>query len=278
MPQPIPADEARRAALLTLLRELADPVTRNAPTLAELARHGWPTTRIYRDFGGYPAACAAAGVDLVRTNRRVTRGEFLARYGAAVVTLGRPPTAAEFRRLTRHDAKVAGRMFGSWHAVQQAFRQFAGDDPQWSPALAVLDDPAVQSAARTALRQAQQAHRRAGAAGTLGDPLQFRALLHAPTAELGVVYLFGMLAGELGFLVEQFQPAFPDCTALRRVGPGRWERVRIELELESRNFAAHGHDPAGCDMLVCWRHNWPECPPELEVLELSATVQREKGG
>jgi len=22
----------------------------------------------------------------------------------------------------------------------------------------------------------------------------------------------------------------------------------------------------GCDMIICWKHNWPECP--LEVLEL----------
>ena len=34
----------------------------------------------------------------------------------------------------------------------------------------------------------------------------------------------------------------------------------------------HGHDPAGCDVLVCWRHNWPECPPELEVLALADVV------
>jgi hypothetical protein len=26
------------------------------------------------------------------------------------------------------------------------------------------------------------------------------------------------------------------------------------------------HDPSKCDLIVCWRHNWPECP--LEVLEL----------
>jgi hypothetical protein len=27
-----------------------------------------------------------------------------------------------------------------------------------------------------------------------------------------------------------------------------------------------GHDVSGCDMIVCWIHNWPECP--LEVVEL----------
>ena len=28
----------------------------------------------------------------------------------------------------------------------------------------------------------------------------------------------------------------------------------------------------GCDLIVCWRHNWPECP--LEVLELSEAVKK----
>jgi hypothetical protein len=34
------------------------------------------------------------------------------------------------------------------------------------------------------------------------------------------------------------------------------------------------HDPKGCDLIVCWEHNWPECP--LEVLELRAIVGHEK--
>jgi hypothetical protein len=30
------------------------------------------------------------------------------------------------------------------------------------------------------------------------------------------------------------------------------------------------HDPAGCDIIVCWEHNWPECP--LEVVELKKAI------
>jgi hypothetical protein len=45
--------------------------------------------------------------------------------------------------------------------------------------------------------------------------------------------------------------------------------VRIEFEFKSRNFRDHGHSPQGCDIIVCWRHNWPECPPHLEVVRMS---------
>ena len=72
--------------------------------------------------------------------------------------------------------------------------------------------------------------------------------------------------------VESVQGKFPDCMAKRQVAPGKWQYLRIEFEYESKNFKLHGHDPKGCDMIVCWRHNWKECPAEIEVVELSRLV------
>jgi hypothetical protein len=47
--------------------------------------------------------------------------------------------------------------------------------------------------------------------------------------------------------------------------------------LESKNFLAHGHDVRGADLIVCWKHNWENCP--LEVIELRKELQkwRERG-
>jgi hypothetical protein len=55
---------------------------------------------------------------------------------------------------------------------------------------------------------------------------------------------------------------------MRRVAKGQWQRVRIEFEFESRNFLKHGHNPKGCDVIVCWIDNWPERPKNLQVIEL----------
>ena len=74
----------------------------------------------------------------------------------------------------------------------------------------------------------------------------------------------------LGFLVLRIQTEFPDCEAMRVVGENRLQRVKIECEYESRNFLKHMHEPTGCDLIVCWEHNWPECP--LEVVELKTAV------
>jgi hypothetical protein len=103
--------------------------------------------------------------------------------------------------------------------------------------------------------------------------MDFRGLRHEPVNEQGVVLLFGMVAKELGYTVEAVQSGFPDCEAKRQIAPERWQRVHLEFEFESRNFRDHGHSLTGCDVIVCWRHNWPDCPPHLEILELSSLIK-----
>ena len=49
----------------------------------------------------------------------------------------------------------------------------------------------------------------------------------------------------------------------------------MEFEFESRNFLRHGHDPNGCDMIVCWTHNWAECPENIEVVELRKMFKKQ---
>lgn len=105
-----------------------------------------------------------------------------------------------------------------------------------------------------------------------GDKVEFKSLSFAPVNELGVVYLFGVLHDTFGFKIESIQAGFPDCVARRRVGQNRWEEVRIEFEYDSRSFVTHGHDPSGVDMIVCWKHNWKQCPKEIEIIELSSQM------
>jgi hypothetical protein len=81
-------------------------------------------------------------------------------------------------------------------------------------------------------------------ANLYGDFINFRGLQHAPVNEQGVVFLFGMICRELGYVVEIVRQGFPDCEAKRQIpGPKvKWQRVRIEFEFESRTFKSHGHD------------------------------------
>jgi hypothetical protein len=102
-----------------------------------------------------------------------------------------------------------------------------------------------------------------------GEPMH-APLNCAPTTENGVIFAFGTVAKDLGYSVNRIQTAFPDCEALQKVGPNRWIPKKIEFENESRNFLTHMHSLDGADLIVCWTHNWPECP--LEVLELKRVI------
>jgi hypothetical protein len=105
-----------------------------------------------------------------------------------------------------------------------------------------------------------------------GEPIDFRGLRYAPVNEQGVVYLFGLVSRELGFLIESIRTDFPDCEGKRCLNPEgtRWQHVKIEFEYKSSNFVEHGHDPNGCDLIVCWVHDWADSP--LEVLELKSAI------
>lgn len=105
----------------------------------------------------------------------------------------------------------------------------------------------------------------------VGKPLNFRGLVYEPINEDGVVFLFGMIAGELGFVVESIQKGFPDCAARQRKERGRYVPVSIEFEFNSSAFRAHRHDESRCDLIVCWEDDWPDCP--IQVLELKSAIQ-----
>jgi hypothetical protein len=101
-----------------------------------------------------------------------------------------------------------------------------------------------------------------------GDPIEFRGVRHAPVDVGGVIFLFGMVARELGFYVEAMSSGFPRCEAKRQLAPGKWARLRIDFELESRQFRDAGRNPGACDLIVCWRDTWPDRPASLDVLSL----------
>ena len=103
----------------------------------------------------------------------------------------------------------------------------------------------------------------------VGDLINFRGLVYSPLNENGVIFLFGKVIEDLNMYIEEIKPGFPDCLGRRFTGKG-WELVSIEFEYKSSNFKDHKHDPNKCDLIVCWVHDWPDCP--IEVLELKEII------
>ena len=95
-----------------------------------------------------------------------------------------------------------------------------------------------------------------------------RGLQWAPSHEQEVVLLFGLLLPYIDgvLFIEEASDSFPDCIAV----DDRGRPVRIEFEVLASSFLAHGHDPKGCDLIVCWQNDWPDSP--VPVLELKQVV------
>jgi hypothetical protein len=269
-----------REALLEAIRNAAAAAGGARLTRQQfLKRSSFKLGDLFRYFPRWSDALAAAGFQFNPYNQKIPPRDLLADWGQLTRSLGRIPTRNEYKLEGSYSATVFERNFGPWSSLPQVFREQFADFSEWADVMALLPDLSQRAAPSTSIpstaprTQAVPRSPRRVDRPTYGDPIDFRGLRHEPVNEEGVVFLFGMVARELGYLVEAVQAGFPDCEAKLQIAPGKWQRVRIEFEFESRNFRDHGHPPDGCDVIVCWKHNWSECPAELEVVELSSMIR-----
>ncbi len=247
-------NKSDRDELIAAVRDTARQL--GTPTLSLVAfrgESGISYERICAHFDGWFELCREAGVKPARGELRIDDDDLFAAMGG----IG---TRARFARHFRYSLGAFSKRGRNWTEMLEAFRAWTARCAPDFPHMAELESRID----RATLRKRPRAGDRVAAAPwpahdgrVLGGRIDLPGLAHAPT-------------NELGFVVEAIGQGFPDCEAKRRIGAGRWQRVRIEFEFQSRNFRAHGHDAALCDLIVCWDDNWPDCP--IEVIELGRAV------
>ena len=246
-----------------------------------LARSKITISDVLRYFPKWSDACQAAGVQIDRSRDRVPDENLLSDWGQIVRKLGSVPSLTDYKVNGKFSRKVFDR-FGSWIDVPNAFIKFVDNSDDWEDVVKIVRQASSKPKKEKATFETKTYkssggknwHEKLDSRPMYGDPIDFRGLRHEPVNEQGVVFLFGMVAKDIGYLVEAIQGGFPDCEAKRQVSRGHWQTVQIEFEYASRNFIEHGHDPEKCDVIICWIHNWPECPEGLEVLALSEVIKK----
>jgi hypothetical protein len=250
--------------LLEELKRVAEIVGTDGVTQAAFKKHGRVSvSTIEKRFRGWNNGLKRAGLQISR-GRDIPDNEIFSEIGRLWSKLGRKPTYDEFNSLAIFSSGLLERRFGTFLNAMDAFIQ-TQDASKPLPAQSTLSISVEEAthAPEARVRRNEMKY---------GPLVNFRGMQHAPLTELGVVFLFGMLAKELGFVVEAMRAAFPDCEAKRLDQDGKYfKRVMIEFEYLSSNFLTHGHDATECDLIVCWIHNWNACP--IEVLELSKIVE-----
>lgn len=271
-----------QAEVIEAIRSVSNSVGSNRLSQSEFLKNSDVTIRdILRYFPKWSDACREAGVEHDSSRDRVSDKDILEDWGLVVRSIGNVPSVTEYGVRGRYGRNAFNR-FGAWTDVPGAFREFFADSGVWGDVLEILQRHSQRLRPRqTVLKpnthrkpKRHRWHEKLASRPIYGDPIDFRGLRHEPVNEQGVVFLFGMVARELGYLVEAVQSGFPDCEAKRKISKGQWQPVKIEFEFESRNFVEHGHDPENCDVIVCWIDNWAERPADIEVLALSEAIKK----
>jgi hypothetical protein len=302
-------NEITRQKIVTAILEYAEKLG-EPPSLKQLMRVSNCTKRqVRRHFGSYAAALRECKLERYGGGAKVPLETLFHDWAMVVRVLKKLPSGTEYERNSRYSQRPLVTRFGAWNLVPHGLKQFiyaeGAKEPswleEWKDVLELIEanDKAERvkdelpeglarakggrrrkpepngtdeqsTIVRTAIRQAKrwQAFPDRPFYGPLIHPYP---LAHGPMNELGVLFLFGTVAAELGFVVTWIRMEFPDCEAMILVGDDKWQRIRIEFEYESRNFLKHLHDTKECDLIVCWKHNWPECP--VKVLELRKVLQ-----
>jgi hypothetical protein len=256
-------------SLLDELRRVAKKIGKDTMTFKEFKAAGGRISDrpIRRIFGSWNAALEKAGISKsVIIN--ISDEDLFAEIGKLWDRLGRQPTQREMQRLGKFSERPYARRFGSWLKALEEFVRWkdeSGGD-RFRDLKGIEPDSLIS--------QSKKSHKTRKV--EYGEPIDFLGLRHAPLNEQGVVYLFGILSKQLGFIIEAVRTDFPDCEGKRRI-PGkqdRWERVSIEFEYKSSNFKEYGHNPDECDVIVCWEHDWKDCP--IEVIALKEIMRKIK--
>ena len=82
--------------------------------------------------------------------------------------------------------------------------------------------------------------------------------------------MFVDFRNELGFpIIEFIRSNFPDAAVWETGNKGLVRRY-VEFEFRSSGFKSHLKSKRKCDYVVCWEHNWKDCP--VSVIELKKEI------
>ena len=172
-------------------------------------------TTILRKLGSWNNALKEAGLS-VKNVQNVPNEELFAEIERIWNQLGRQPSRDEIDQLCKYSVSTFDNRFGGSRKAIEEFVKWKnqGDDNEFADLNEI--NPGILPIEPKKTRHTRKVE--------YGEPIDFLGLRHAPLNEQGVVYLFGILSKQLGFIIEAVRTDFPDCEGKRQIPgkKGRW--------------------------------------------------------
>jgi hypothetical protein len=212
-----------------------------------MSKAGVSEYQILKHFPSWREALRASGVEPNLTNIKLEDDALLYDWADLVRKHRHIPTRVQYRKEGKFSPGVFDKHFGPWSTIPEKFRSFAQNNPDWADVVALLpvmtriadrQSPSKipslsDSSSATNVSPARHTYARLGGVPTYGNPIDFRGLRHEPVNEQGVVFLFGMVARELGYMVEAVQPGYPDCEASGKSDPASGNVSELSLNTKA---------------------------------------------
>src|SRR6185437_1439812 len=200
------------AAIQGLGRELG-----RAPRFTELRRAaGVRPKAVIGLFGNYGNALKESGFAVEWQNgTKIAMEDLFYDWREAARKMGRIPSVWDYEKASRYSVRPLKLRFKRWKLVAKGLLEYGDAKALWA-GRACTFKPAGEMSGEEGGKTYVPAE--VDVQTLYGDPLTSGPMAAAPTNEMGVVFLFGALARELGFVVLKLQStAFPDCEAWRRL-------------------------------------------------------------
>ena len=222
--------------IITTIKSLAKKLGR-IPTYNEV--EGMTPLRrrnLRKHFSNFSGALRACGMENPHTGVEVPTAKLFEDWARVARTLKKLPTTKAYRKLGRHSMEAVIRVCGQWSAVPRKMQEYAhkhGLENKWKDVMKMIgerrenDWPTDGRMWPIPAKNRWQFKKDRPVYGPLMSPT---AMMHVPTNEAGVLFLFAAMALELGYVATVVRRGFPECEALREISPGRLQRLQIEFE------------------------------------------------
>ena len=199
----------------------------HVPSQTEVRKmRGITVPMIRRNFGTYARLLTECKLEPRRNGQRLETETLLRDWATVVRKLKKLPSVVEYEYQSTYSETPFRVRFGKWKKVPQGFKRYAmekGWTEEWKDVLEIIDRE-EQASAETAWmfnkpKVLGTGGKKFEAPAKSDRPLYGEAIrpcpmAYGPTNEAGVIFLFGTLAEQLGFIVTRVQTAFPDCDAM----------------------------------------------------------------